>query len=66
MKREECRQEATLMRVTSGGAYVMVQKFGIEGILNVDDELKKRGIKVQANPDKEEAVIVDDSEGESK
>ena len=41
LKREECKQDAVVMRISTGGIYVMVQKFGIEGLLNVDEELKQ-------------------------
>ena len=36
----------------------MVQKFGIEGLLIVDDSVKKQ-VKVEMNVEKEEAYIID-------
>jgi len=39
-----------VMRITQGGVYVMVQKYGIEGLLVVDGT-------VQCNPEKETALV---------
>lgn len=36
-KAEECFQQAIIMRVTQGGIYVMVEKYGIEGLLVLND-----------------------------
>ena len=36
MRREECRQSASVMRIAQSGPYVMVKKFGIEGLLAID------------------------------
>lgn len=41
------------MRITQGGIYVMVQKYGIEGLL-VSEKLP-----IQCYPEKEQAVIGD-------
>jgi len=35
-KREECKQNAAVLRIAQGGPYVMVKKYGIEGLLTVD------------------------------
>lgn len=39
-RRDECRQSASVMRIAQSGVYVMVKKFGIEGLLSVDPALK--------------------------
>lgn len=38
-KQEDCHQQAIVMRVTQSGVYVMVQKYGLEGLLVVDGAL---------------------------
>jgi hypothetical protein len=40
-----------IMRITQGGIYVMVQKYGLEGLLVVE-----KG-KTQCNPEKEKASV---------
>jgi len=35
-KKEDCIQSAMIMRITQGGLYVMVQKYGLEGLLVVE------------------------------
>ena len=49
-KKQDCIQQAVVMRITQGGIYVMVQKYGIEGLL-----VSQRPI--QCYPEKEQAVI---------
>ena len=39
-RQHECKQQAIVMRITQGGVYVMVQKFGLEGLLTIDDAHK--------------------------
>ena len=39
------------MRITQGGVYVMVKKFGIEGLLVT------QGKSLQCNPEKETALV---------
>jgi exoribonuclease R len=46
----DCLQTAVVMRVTQGGVYVMVQKYGIEGLLVIEGT-------VRCIPEKETAVI---------
>ena len=46
------------MRIAQGGVYVMVQKYGLEGLLVVDDAVKKQ-VTVEMNVEKEEAYIID-------
>ena len=46
------------MRIAQGGVYVMVQKYGLEGLLVVDDTVKKQ-VTVEMNVEKEEAYIID-------
>ena len=45
------------MRVAQSGPYVMVKKFGIEGLLMVDPEVKDK-VLIESNPEKEEATVV--------
>ena len=40
------------MRVTNGGVYVMVEKYGLEGLLVLEN-----GQKLEAKPEKDEATI---------
>ena len=47
-----------VMRIAQGGVYVMVQKYGLEGLLVVDDTVKKQ-VTVEMNVEKEEAYIID-------
>ena len=47
-----------VMRIAQGGVYVMVQKYGLEGLLVVDDAVKKQ-VTVEMNVEKEEAYIID-------
>ena len=35
-KRGECKQNAAVLRIAQSGPYVMVKKFGIEGLLTID------------------------------
>ena len=51
-KKEDCQQTAVIMRITQGGVYVMVQKYGIEGLLVTEGTLK-------CMPEKETALIND-------
>ena len=51
------------MRIAQGGVYVMVQKFGIEGLLTVDHTLTKAGVQVTTNVEREEAMIAQMNEG---
>ena len=44
------------MRITHAGAYVMVQKYGIEGLLCMDDTLECTRT-ITTNVDKEEAYL---------
>lgn len=51
------------MRITTGGIYVMVEKYGIEGLLVLNDtdprteESKSGRLELEARPEKEEATI---------
>ena len=60
-KIEECFQKAIVMRITQGGIYVMVEKYGIEGLLVLNDgrpsEESKESFQLQARPEKDEATI---------
>jgi exoribonuclease R len=49
-KEDDCRQTAIIMRITQGGIYVMVQKYGLEGLLVTQGSL-------QCRPEQETAVI---------
>lgn len=49
-KPEDCLQTAVIMRITQGGVYVMVQKFGLEGLLVTQG-------KMHCVPEKETAMI---------
>ena len=40
------------MRITQGGVYVMVQKFGLEGLLTIDDAHKSQ-YTIETNVEKE-------------
>jgi exoribonuclease R len=60
-KVEECFQKAIVMRITQGGIYVMVEKYGIEGLLVLNDttsEESKEQFQLQARPEKDEATIL--------
>ena len=46
------------MRIAQGGVYVMVQKFGIEGLLTVDETVKQQ-VTIEMDVEKEEAYIID-------
>jgi len=37
--RGKCRQSASVMRISASGPYVMVKKYGIEGLLTVDSNI---------------------------
>ena len=43
------------MRIAQGGVYVMVQKYGIEGLLAADASSKH--LEIQPFPDQEEAIV---------
>lgn len=51
------------MRITTGGIYVMVEKYGIEGLLVLNDtdprleESKTARYELEARPEKDEATI---------
>lgn len=54
------------MRITQGGIYVMVEKYGIEGLLVVNEhgqEESKQQYQVETRPEKDEAVL---SQGKTK
>lgn len=44
-------EEAIIMKITKAGVYVLVQKYGIEGLLNDPDHI------LEVYPEKEEARI---------
>ena len=48
------------MRITAGGVYVMVQKYGIEGLLTID----KTEAIIQCNPEQELAKVISKSDGQ--
>lgn len=56
-KRSDCRQSASVMRIANTGPYVMVKKYGIEGLLTVDDAHKDR-VRIESYPEREEAKII--------
>jgi exoribonuclease R len=56
-KLEECFQQAIVMRITTGGIYVMVEKYGLEGLLVLNDAKGEKG-ELDARPEKDEATIV--------
>ena len=56
-RRDECHQEASVMRITQTGPYVMVKKFGIEGLLTIDPEMASR-VVIEFSAEKETASIV--------
>ena len=58
--RSKCRQSASVMRISASGPYVMVKKYGIEGLLTVDGERAR----IDSNPEKELAVVYSSSGGE--
>ncbi len=45
------------MRIAQGGPYVMVKKFGLEGLLTLDASLGDT-VVIESKPEKEEARIV--------
>ena len=45
------------MRITQTGPYVMVKKFGIEGLLTIDPEMASR-VVIEFSAEKETASIV--------
>jgi len=54
---KECCQSASVLRIAQGGPYVMVKKFGIEGLLTIDPAMKDK-IAIEASSEREEARIV--------
>ena len=46
------------MRVAASGPYVMVKKFGIEGLISLDKAMQDAGVSIQSNTEKEEARVV--------
>lgn len=52
--RDKCRQSASVMRISASGPYVMVKKYGIEGLLTVDGQVAY----IESNPEKEEARVI--------
>ena len=56
-RREECRQNAAVMRVAASGPYVMVKKFGIEGLLTVDPAMSS-SVVIESAPEREEATVI--------
>ena len=53
----ECRQSASVMRIAQSGPYVMVKKFGIEGLLTIDPA-HKDNVVIESSAEKEEAKII--------
>jgi len=49
-------QTAVVMRITQAGVYVMVQKYGIEGLLAVNEDIEQTQ-RIETNTDKEEAYL---------
>jgi hypothetical protein len=48
------------MRITQGGIYVMVEKYGIEGLLvvnNQQEESKQQSYALETKPEKDEAIL---------
>ena len=45
------------MRIAAAGPYLMVKKFGIEGLLTID-ESQRDNIQIESNPEQEKAQIV--------
>ena len=60
--RAKCRQSASVMRISASGPYVMVKKYGIEGLLTVD----KNMATIQSNPEKEVAKVITKSAGQEE
>ena len=50
------------MRISASGPYVMVKKYGIEGLLTVD----KNMATIQSNPEKEVAKVITKSAGQEE
>lgn len=50
-KNADCFQSAVVMRVTQGGVYVMVQKYGLEGMLAIEN------LSVKYLPERETVII---------
>ena len=46
---DDCMQQAIIMRITQAGCYVMVQKYGLEGLL--------QGVEAQCFPEKEYCIM---------
>ncbi len=56
-RKEECMQSASVMRIAQSGPYVMVKKFGLEGLLTLDAALAEKAV-IESKPEKEECRIV--------
>ena len=48
------------MRIGASGVYVMVKKYGIEGLLTIDNT----AAIIESNPEKEEAKVISKSNGQ--
>jgi len=56
-KSPECKQSASVMRIAQSGPYVMVKKFGLEGLLTLDPAIADK-VVIESQPEKEQAMIV--------
>ena len=59
-ERTKCRQSASVMRISASGPYVMVKKYGIEGLLTVDSS----AAIIESNPEKEIANVISKTGGQ--
>ena len=50
------------MRIAASGPYVMVKKFGIEGLLTVDPAMSS-SVVIESAPEREEATVIQTRDG---